>query len=135
MTNESVPDPKLSIVIVAEEGDEIIGMRVLRPLLWAGSMWVDDRHRRKGVATEIQKVVEQTIQKVGLGNEYFMFPSTNVAESTVESFGLTPLPHLTVYRGLVGTEKYYSQSMHDLADAESIRKHKYDESRDELKCL
>lgn len=106
MGNAELPDPRLAVVVVAEsdDGSEILGMRVLRPIVWAGSMWVDDYHRQEGIATAIQKEVERIVPQLGMGNEYFMFPTTPAADACCRSWGLTHLYNHSLWKGIAPTE-------------------------------
>lgn len=101
MSNAELPDPKVAVIVVAEsdDGKEILGMRCLRPIVWAGSMWVDSYHRKQGVATAIQKEVERIVPKLGLGNEYFMFPSNLDATTCCRTWGLKHLYKYSIWRG------------------------------------
>jgi GNAT superfamily N-acetyltransferase len=84
-----------SAVFVLEEDGEILAMRVVKQIAWAGGMYVHPNHRRKKLATILQNSVEEALRGAGV-RQYFMCPSDRRSELTVESFGLTRLP-LTLY--------------------------------------
>lgn len=90
------PDPS-ACVFVLEEGDEILAMRMVGQLLWAGGMVVHPDHRRKGLATTLQVNVEDALRAAGQTGTYYMLPGTPEAVATVRSFGFTELP-LAVYK-------------------------------------
>ena len=82
-------------VFVLEDGDQIVAMRVVKQIVWAGGMYVHPERRREGLATVLQNSVEEALKAVGI-EQYYMCPSPGVSELTVASFGLTKLP-LSVY--------------------------------------
>jgi GNAT superfamily N-acetyltransferase len=96
LQSEELPDPAAG-VFVLEEGDEILAMRTVGQMVWAGGMVVHPDHRRKGLATILQVNVEEALRGAGLTGTYYMFPGTPEAEETVRSFGFTELP-LSVYK-------------------------------------
>ena len=74
-----------------EEGDNVLAMRVIKPVVWAGGMYVHPDYRREGLATVLQGFVEDALRQQGV-KKYFMCPAPGEAELTVASFGLTKLP-------------------------------------------
>jgi GNAT superfamily N-acetyltransferase len=98
--SEETPDPSAA-VFVLEDAGEIVAMRTVGQIVWAGGMVVHPNRRREGLATILQTSLEQALRDVGVTGTYYMFPTTGdnptPAEHTVESFGFTRLP-LSVYK-------------------------------------
>jgi GNAT superfamily N-acetyltransferase len=96
LQSDELPDPAAG-VFVLEEGDEILAMRTVGQMVWAGGMIVHPDRRREGLATTLQTNVEEALRAAGLTGTYYMFPANQIAEATVESFGFERLP-LAVYK-------------------------------------
>lgn len=96
LQSDELPDPKAG-VFVLEEGEEILAMRTVGSMVWAGGMVVHPDHRRQGLATTLQSSVENALREAGVTGTYYMFPGTPESTATVESFGFIELP-LAVYK-------------------------------------
>jgi GNAT superfamily N-acetyltransferase len=96
LLSDEQPDAEAGVFVLEDEG-QIVACRVLKQILWAGGMYVHPERRRQGIATELQRRVEESLQQVGFAGSYFMAPATPESEATVQSFGFTKLP-LTLYR-------------------------------------
>lgn len=94
--SEEVPDPNAAVFVLEDDG-QVVAMRTVGQMIWAGGMVVHPDHRREGLATLLQTSLEQALRDIGVTGTYYMFPSTPESESTVESFGFTRLP-LTMYK-------------------------------------
>lgn len=94
--SDELPDPS-AVVFVLEDNDEIVAMRVVGQMVWAGGMVVHPDRRRQGLATTLNHSVENALRSVGVTGTIYMLPSNPESERTVESFGYERLP-LAVYK-------------------------------------
>jgi hypothetical protein len=69
-----LPDPQMSAIHAAFDGDEIVGFHVLQYVPHAEPMWIKDTHRGKVNWREFQRGVEKLFDKAR-GGSYYIFPS------------------------------------------------------------
>ena len=100
---QGVPDPEHTRVIVAEQGDQIVGYWVLFNAVHAEPLWLDPivRHKPK-IAQDLLAAVLSELQSAGAQSVFAIIgdPELDTIGPMAERVGLVPLPG-TLYAGAV----------------------------------
>jgi RimJ/RimL family protein N-acetyltransferase len=86
-----VPSADLKTAVVAEFEGKIIGLTGIDLVVHAGPRWVAPHWRRRGIALEMGRKVDEVL-KAGGAEGYLVFPSNPASEGLCQRLGLEKLP-------------------------------------------
>lgn len=82
----TVPDAKKSIVIVAKDGNEIVGRIMLLNLAHIEGTWVAPQHRGGTIGWRMIRMIEKAAQRIGI-TKLFAYTDTDQNGEYVERLG------------------------------------------------
>lgn len=88
-TDEPLPPPEHSVMLVARDGDRIVGVVGLQTLACASPLWVAPEYRGNGIAEALAKRVVEIVGPTGM--QGMVITSNPFVEKLLFSVGMIPL--------------------------------------------